>query len=69
MDDHRREIVSVVWKELGERVEMIYAEGEPDRVRGSELVAANIARGAGLTLVPSREGMSRWVKDPSAADR
>ena len=63
MNDDQREIISVVWKELGDRIEVTYAEGDSDRVRGGLSVAANIAQGAGLTVVYTRDGMSRWVKD------
>ncbi len=33
MDDPQREIVGIVWKELGNRIVVTYAEGEPVRVR------------------------------------
>lgn len=68
MGDGQREIVRVVWKELGSRIQVIYADGESDRVRGSQLVAADIATDAGLTVVPTPEGMARWVKDPDVGD-
>lgn len=68
MGEDEREIVRVVWKELGNRIEVIYADGESDRVRASQLVAADIAKDAGLTVVPTRDGMARWVKDPEAGD-
>ncbi len=64
MDDDQRVIVGVVWKELGNRIVITYAEGEPDRVRAGQLVAAEVARDAGLIVVPTRDGMARWVKDP-----
>jgi hypothetical protein len=64
MDDDQRDIVAVVWKELGNRIEVTYAEGESDRVRAGPAVAADIARDAGLTVVPTRDGMARWEKDP-----
>jgi len=68
VDDDQREIVRVVWKELGSRIEVIYADGESDRVRASQVVAADIAKDAGLTEVPTRDGMARWVKDPDVGD-
>jgi len=64
MVDDQREIVSVVWKELGNRIEVTYAEGESQRVRAGPALAADIARDAGLTVVPTRDGMARWEKDP-----
>ena len=69
MEDDQREIVSVVWKELGNRIEVTYAEGKSDRVRAGPAVAADIARDAGLTVVPTRDGMARWVKDPDTWNR
>ncbi len=62
--DEQRDIVGVVWKELGNRIVVTYADGEPEKVRASELVAADIARDAGLSVVHTRDGMARWVKDP-----
>jgi hypothetical protein len=53
MDEHQREIVGVVWKELGNRMVITYAEGEPEKVRAGE-------------LVPTRDGMARWAKDPDS---
>jgi hypothetical protein len=64
MDGDQREIIGVVWKELGNRIVVTYAEGESDRVRAGLPVAADIAKDAGLTVVPTRGGMAQWVKDP-----
>jgi hypothetical protein len=59
----QRVIVGVVWKELGNRIVVTYAEGESDRVRAGLRVAAEIAGDAGLTVVPTRDGMAQWVKN------
>jgi len=64
MIDSQREIVGIVWKALGNRIEVTYSAGEPERMRAGERVAAHIARDAGLTVVPTGEGMTRWEKDP-----
>ena len=64
MDDDQRDIVAIVWKELGNRIVVTYADGESDRVRAGPAVADDIAQDAGLTVVPTRDGMARWEKDP-----
>ncbi len=64
MDNDQREIVGVVWKELGNRIVVTHADGESEKVRASELVAADIAKDAGLALVATRDGMAQWAKDP-----
>jgi hypothetical protein len=64
MGEDEREIVSVVWKELGNRIEVTYAEGEPEKVKAGQPLAADIAKDAGLTVVPTRDGMARRVKNP-----
>jgi len=68
MEDDQRDIIAVVWKELGNRIEVTYAEGDSDRVRAGPAVAADIARDAGLTVVPTREGMARWERDPDTSN-
>ena len=39
-----REIACVVWHQEGHRIEVLYAEGKPDHLFGSELVATELAR-------------------------
>ncbi len=68
MDDPQREIVGDVWKELGNRIVITYVDGESDRVRAGRLVAAEVASDAGLTIVSTGDGASRWVKDPDVWD-
>jgi hypothetical protein len=59
MVDDQREVVGVVWKQLGNRIVVSYAEGESDRVRAGLRVAAEIAGDAGLTVVPVDQGPRR----------
>jgi hypothetical protein len=66
MADDQREIVTIIWKELGNRIVVTYADGDTDGVRASQLVAADMARDAGLTKIPTRDGMAQWVKHPDA---
>ena len=57
-----REIASIVWHERGEQVDLIYVEGEPDRLVGSRAVVTELALSVGLTTVPAPAGMIRWVR-------
>ena len=59
-----RDIVAVVWDERHHRIDVIYAEGEAERVWGSEAVAVVLAKNAGLCAVSASEGTRRWVRDP-----
>ena len=59
-----REIASIVWHERGEQVDLIYVEGESDRLVGSRAVVTELALSAGLTTVPAPTGMIRWVRSP-----
>ena len=59
-----REIESIVWHRAQERVDVIYVEGEPDRLMGSEHVVADLARNVGLQMAPGLPGTVRWVRNP-----
>jgi hypothetical protein len=59
-----REIASIVWHERGEQVDLIYVEGEADRLVGSRAVVTELALSVGLTTVPAPTGMIRWVRSP-----
>jgi hypothetical protein len=59
-----RDITSVVWHERGHRIEVTYAEGDTDRLRGSEAVAVVLAKNAGLSAVAAPEGSRRWARHP-----
>ena len=58
-----REIVSIVWYQEGDQVDVHYLEGEPDRLVGSETVVAQLADSVRLTIVPSPPGTIRWARD------
>jgi hypothetical protein len=59
-----RGIVSIVWHQKGDQVDLHYLEGEPDRLVGAETVVAALAASVGLTIVPSPPGTIHWVRDP-----
>jgi len=57
-----REISCVVWRHEGERIDVIYVDGEPDRLTGTRGVAAELAESVGLTVTPTPPGVERWVR-------
>jgi hypothetical protein len=63
-----REITSIVWHQLGHRIEVIYAEGEPDHITGAQIVAAQLAESVGLAMVIAPPGTLRWVRNPGTWD-
>jgi hypothetical protein len=61
-----RDIVSIVWHQKGDQVDLHYLEGEPDRLVGAVAVVADLAASVGLTIVPSPPGTKQWVRDPES---
>jgi hypothetical protein len=61
-----REIVGIVWHQLGDQVDLIYVDGEADRLVGAQSVVAELAQSVGLTIAPTPPGTIRWVRDPEA---
>jgi len=59
-----REVASIVWHRVGHHIEVIYVEGDPDRLVGTEMNATELALKAQLHLVPTSDGTLRWVRDP-----
>jgi len=57
-----REIVSIIWHQRGDQVDLVYIEGESDRLVGAHDVVAELARSVGLISVPSASGTIRWVR-------
>ena len=55
-----REIACVVWHQAGHRIEVIYVEGKPDHLFGSEAVASELARDTGLQLILTPDDTRRW---------
>ncbi len=59
-----REIASIVWEERDDQICVAYVADEPDHMVATQLVAAELARDAGLSLVatplaPTSEFVSR----------
>jgi hypothetical protein len=59
-----REIASIVWHQFGHHIDVIYVEGEPDRIIGAEIVATQLAESVGLATVPTAPGTIRWIRNP-----
>ena len=60
------EIDTVIWRQLGNLVEVIYADWHSVQSRGDRLIAARIAENAGLQIAHAHDGMAKWVRDPRA---
>jgi hypothetical protein len=61
-----REIVAVVWHEHTHSIDVVYVDGHPDSLMGTRKMAAQMAEGFGLDLVPTGPGTTLWVRE---ADR
>jgi hypothetical protein len=48
----------------GRVLDVIYVEGEPDRIIGAQIVATQLAASVGLAIVPTPPGTIRWIRDP-----
>jgi hypothetical protein len=59
-----REIASIVWHQVGHHIDVIYVEGEPDRITGAQIVATQLAESVGLAVVPTPPGTIRWIRHP-----
>jgi len=53
-------LVGIAWREQGSRLDLTYAEGKSEQVRGVREVAAVLAKDAGLSLTSNTDGMWRW---------
>jgi hypothetical protein len=61
-----REIASIVWHRDGHHIDVIYVEGEPEHLVGTEMAATEMALTSQLHLVPTTDGTVRWVRDPGS---
>ena len=53
-------LVAIAWREQGSRIDLTYAEGKSEQVRGVREVAAVLANDEGLSLASNRDGVWRW---------
>ena len=57
-----RELTSLVWHAVGDRIDLIYDDGQTGQMTGSQEVALAVAHSAGLRVVDSGDGTIRWAK-------
>ncbi len=63
-----REVVAVVWHLHTHSIDIVFVEGHPDTLMGTRKMAAQMAEGFGLELVPTSSGTILWVKGPVPTD-
>ncbi|HYA67697.1 MAG TPA: hypothetical protein VED63_03095 [Acidimicrobiales bacterium] len=70
MADDPLSIVKVRYldQERAQAIELTYGHGGSERVDGTAGYAADLARKAGLTFVPTSDATRLWVKDPAIWD-
>lgn len=61
-----RDVVAVVWHEHTHSIDIVYVEGNPDTLMGTERMATQMAAGFKLDVVPSPTGTVLWVRRASA---
>ena len=61
-----RVVVAVVWHPHTHSIDVVYVEGHPDTMMGTQRMAAQMAEGFGLELVPTPAGTVLWVRPPSS---
>ncbi|HEY5025883.1 MAG TPA: hypothetical protein VII76_12970 [Acidimicrobiales bacterium] len=57
-----REVVAVMWRRHTHSIDVVFVEGQPDTLMGTQKMAAQMAEGFGLELVPTNPGTILWVK-------
>lgn len=57
-----REIVAIVWHVHTHSIDLVYVDGHPDTLMGTRKMAAQMAEGFGLELIPTSEGTVLWVR-------
>jgi hypothetical protein len=66
---HNPKIDQVFWYQTRNSMVVTYRDGKPDRTNDTQAAASKLADTEGLTQVPSREGISRWVRNPQSTRR
>jgi hypothetical protein len=55
-----RQIDTILWHSQGQRIDIIYASGKPDRLMVAHDVACAFAQDVGLPLASSTKETVRW---------
>jgi hypothetical protein len=58
-----REVASIVWHQVGNHIDVIYVEGDPEHLVGTQMAAAELALTAQLHVVSTSDGTVRWMHD------
>jgi len=67
-----RKVTSIVWRQVApNEIELVYSDGELDHIPGTHADAAQMAKTAGMNVVPTAVGTVRWVPEgiPNAPRR
>jgi hypothetical protein len=60
------EIDTIIWRQLGNLIEVIYADWRAVQRRGDQMAATELAQAAGLQAVTAPDGMARWERHPGS---
>jgi hypothetical protein len=60
-------IDQVFWYQKRNSMVVTYRDGDPDRTTETQAAANELAKAEGLTQVPSRQGIFRWVRNPESS--
>ena len=57
-----RKVTSIVWRQMApNEIELVYSDGDLERIPGTHADAAQMAKTAGMKVVPTAVGTIRWV--------
>jgi hypothetical protein len=63
-----RQIETILWHSQGQRIDIIYESGKPDRLMVAHDVACAFAQDVGLPLVASTNETVRWHRGDRARE-
>jgi hypothetical protein len=57
-----RKVTSIVWRQMApNEIELIYSDGELEHIPGTHADAVQMAKVAGMKVLPTAVGTIRWV--------
>ncbi len=64
-----RPIATIIWRQYAPKeIELVYVDGQEERVPGTHADAAAMAEAAGIRLVSSPLGMVKWNRELPTKD-